>query len=274
LLSILFLAACQSQPALPFTETPTASATASASPTSTLTPPPPTETLPSIPTPTLFILPTVDAPAGPCNDRRPAADDLLPVVTAAFGLSRYYVPPDLIGLGNYLPGRVTLPDQQLRRDAAEAVTGLIKAMQADGLAPTILSAYRSYNEQAIVHEDWKIRDPANADLVSAQPGHSEHQLGTVVDFGSPELPDLTGDTTDKFSPLFARTKEGMWLAAHAHEYGFTLTNPPAAQPWTGLIYEPWHYRYVGVEMATYLHESGYFLAEFLFKVRPALPCVP
>ena len=128
--------------------------------------------------------------------------------------------------------------------------------------------------RSVAYNRWQVEDPAHASQVSALPGHSEHQLGTAVDFGSPELPDLTGDPTMRFSPLFSQTSEGLWLTAHAHEYGFTLTNPPDAQPWTGLIYEPWHYRYVGVDLATYLHESGYFLTEYLFQVRPGLPCMP
>ncbi|MFA5874033.1 MAG: D-alanyl-D-alanine carboxypeptidase family protein [Anaerolineales bacterium] len=66
----------------------------------------------------------------------------------------------------------------------------------------------------------------------------------------------------------------VWLTTHAHEYGFTMTNPPEAQLWTGLTYEPWHYRYVGVDLATYLHGSGYFLTEYLFQVRLGLPCMP
>jgi D-alanyl-D-alanine carboxypeptidase len=272
LLVILFLAACEQQAALTSTVTATASSTSTLTSTSTL--PPPTETITPVPSPTLFPLPPIDAAVVSCSDRRPAADDLLPIVTEAFGLSRYYVPPDLVSLGHYLPGRVTLPELQLRKDAAEALKKLVEAMQSAGLAPTVLSAYRSYNEQVVVRQDWETRDPANAALVSALPGHSEHQLGTVVDFGSPELPGLTGDTVDKFSPLFVQTGEGSWLAEHAHEYGFTMTNPPEAQPWTGLIYEPWHFRYVGIELANYLHDSGYFLTEYLFQVRPGLPCVP
>ena len=272
-LTIILLAACQSQAAKTSTPTVTASLTPTASATATSTA---TFTPSATPFPTLFPLPTLDpeAPLVPCDRRRPAADDLWPEVTASFGLDPNYVPGDLVKLGNYLPGSVTLPDMLLRQDAAKALGLLVKAMKADGLAPTVLSSYRSYFEQAVAHQRWVVDDPANADRISALPGHSEHQLGTAVDFGSPEMPDLTGDTTDKFSPLFAQTGEGLWLAAHAHEYGFTLTNPPGAEALTGLAYEPWHYRYVGVDLATYLHTSGYFLAEYLLRARPVLPCNP
>jgi D-alanyl-D-alanine carboxypeptidase len=215
-----------------------------------------------------------DAPVVACDERRPAANDLLPIVTASFGLDPDYVPPDLISLGDYVTFKVSSPEYLLRVEAATALGRMVKAMQADGLAPTVLSAYRGYYDQVVTYQKWLEQDPAYANQVSAQPGHSEHQLGTVVDFGSPELPGLVGDPTVRFHPLFAQTSEGVWLAAHAHEYGFTLTNPPEAQPLTGLTYEPWHYRYVGVDLATYLHESGYFLTEYLYKLMKALPCIP
>jgi D-alanyl-D-alanine carboxypeptidase len=195
-------------------------------------------------------------------------------VDANYGLDPAYVPGDLVRLGNYLPGRMTLPDMLLRQPAAQALGKMVKAMLADGLAPTVLSSYRSYFDQAVAHNRWVVDDPANANEVSALPGHSEHQLGTAVDFGSPEMPSLTSSTTDPFSPLFDRTGEGQWLAQHAFEYGFSMSSPPGAEVLTGLAYEPWHYRYVGVEMAAYLHASGYYLNEFLLKVHPVMPCLP
>ena len=219
-------------------------------------------------------MPISDPPVLACDERHPADEDLLVIVTAAFGLAPDYVPGDLVRLGNYLPGSVTLPDMLLRQEAAEALGKMVAAMKAEGLMPTVLSSYRSYYEQAVTRNRWEVDDPGNAYVVSALPGHSEHQLGTVVDFSSPELPALSGDPLVKFSPLFARTSEGLWLTTHASEYGFTLTNPPEAQPWTGLTYEPWHYRYVGVDLASYLPLSGYFLTEYLFQVRLALPCIP
>jgi D-alanyl-D-alanine carboxypeptidase len=274
---VLLLAACQSQTSsIP----PTApKATASATIPNTPLPTPsasPAPTSSPTPLPTLFPLPAIDpgATLAPCDKRRPAADDLLAEVTASYGLDPNYVPPDLVRLGDYLPGRVTLPDMLLRQPAAAALGQLIKAMLADGLAPTVLSSYRSYVEQAIAHQRWVVDDPAHADQISALPGHSEHQLGTVVDFGSPEMPALTGSSTDKFSPLFAGTPEGLWLIEHAQEYGFSMTSPEGAERLTGLAYEPWHYRYVGVEMATYLKTSGLFLSQYLLMARPVMPCLP
>lgn len=231
--------------------------------------------IPSLsPAPTLFVLPWSVVAIVPCAERRSSNDDLFAIVTAAFGLASDYVPPGLVKLENYLPGKVTLPDMLLRREAAEALGKLVKDILARGFAPTVLSAYRSFFDQAVARNRWDVEDPANAFQVSAVPGHSEHQLGTAEDFGSPGFADLTGDPAVKFSPMFEQTAEGNWLANYAHLYGFTMTNPPDAQPWTGLVFEPWHYQYVGVDLATWLFESGNFLDGYLFKVRTGLPCVP
>jgi zinc D-Ala-D-Ala carboxypeptidase len=276
-LMTIFLAACQSRAALPFTPTASPAPSATTSPVATLSPTVTPTASPS-PTlsPTLFSLPTLDPESTPiaCVLRRPAANDLLAEVTASYGLDPAYVPADLVRLGDYLPGRVTLPDMLLRQEAAKALGAMVKVMLAEDLAPTVLSSYRSAFEQAVAHQRWVVDDPVNADRISALPGHSEHQLGTAIDFGSPEMPAMTGSNTDKFSPLFAQTREGRWLAEHASGYGFTMTSPPGAEALTGLAYEPWHYRYVGVDLATYLHASGYFLEEYLVKVRPVMPCIP
>jgi D-alanyl-D-alanine carboxypeptidase len=77
-----------------------------------------------------------------------------------------------------------------------------------------------------------------------------------------------------YHALFAETSEGKWLAENAYKYGFSLSYPPDAKTWTGFIYEPWHYRYVGLEMATYLHDSSQSLAQFLREAHPGLPCAP
>ena len=275
----VLLAACQSRAAPALTSPATASPGSTASPTVIVTDTLPLTPAPSpspTPVPTLFQLPTLDPQAtlDPCDQRRPAADDLFAEVSDNYGLDPNYVPGDLVKLGNYLPGRVTLPDMLLRQPAAQALGKMVKAMLADGLAPTVLSSYRSYFDQAVAHNRWVVDDPANANEISALPGHSEHQLGTAVDFGSPEMPSLTGNTTDPFSPLFDQTSEGKWLAQHAFEYGFSMSSPPGAEALTGLAYEPWHYRFVGVEMAAYLHASGYYLTEYLLKVRPVMPCLP
>lgn len=232
----------------------------------------PTSTQSPTASPTLFLLPPVKTTPVPCDERYPI--DLFADVTATYGISSAYVPPNLVKLGGYVSGYVTLPETMLRLEAAQALGKMVNKMHKNGLAPTVLSAYRSYTDQYITYQHWLEVDPDNAIYVSQKPGHSEHQLGTALDFGSPELGSLTGDPSIKFSPLFSQTSEGLWLAQHSFEYGYTLTNPQGAYILTGLIYEPWHYRFVGIELATYLHESGYYFSEYISLTRPDLPCTP
>lgn len=231
-------------------------------------PPPPTST----PLPTITPSPT--ATAVPACDQRIPNDDLFTIVTLVFGLSRDYAPADLVDLNDYLPLRVTQGyPTQLRQIAVQPLVQMIADMEEAGLNPRVLSGYRSYSAQALAWAKWNESHPDSAAIVSAPPGHSEHQLGTTIDFGSPELPDIVGEEDIEFHTYFYMTREGQWLLEHAHEYGFTLSYPREAFETTGFYYEPWHYRYVGVEMATQLREEGLSLTAYLLAQNPQ-PCVP
>jgi D-alanyl-D-alanine carboxypeptidase len=106
------------------------------------------------------------------------------------------------------------------------------AARADGAPLLYSSSYRSYDYQAEVYARAVEKDgQAQADRESARPGSSQHQLGTVIDFGS-------------ITDAFAGTKQGRWLAAHAWEYGFSLSYPDGYEPVTGYKHESWHYRYI------------------------------
>ncbi len=225
--------------------------------------------------PTRFPLPPSNNPIVPCGQRKPAADDLLTVVSAAFGISADYAPRDLVRLDKYLAATVVYGDQlRVRFLIVDPLVKMIKAMQAQGLRPRVLSGYRSYTSQAAARQKALDQYPDRADLVSALPGHSEHQLGLAIDFGSPELAAIVGDPGIEFHSDFDETSEGYWLDAHAHEYGFSLSYPLGAYNWTGFAYEPWHYRYVGVELAAYLRDTGQSLTQFVMQARPVLPCIP
>ncbi|MCA9980343.1 MAG: M15 family metallopeptidase, partial [Anaerolineales bacterium] len=164
---------------------------------------------------------------------------------------------------------------QIRAIALEPLTQLIADMQAAGLQPQIISGYRSYYSQNIAFQKWVEKEPERATQLSARPGHSEHQLGTTVDFGSPVLYQYVEGADEKieFHTYFFKTPEGIWLLENAHTYGFTLSYPREAQEITGFYYEPWHYRYVGVEMATFLKENGLSLTAFQLQSQPP-PCIP
>ncbi len=239
------------------TETPTPTPTATLVPTLTATPTP-TTTPTSTPTPT----PT---PVPACADRWPA-DPLLALVNRDYELNRDYAPPDLVPLSDHFPITVTLGfPTKVSAMILTPLQSIIQAMQAAGLHPTLISGYRSYASQAIAWDKWTTRYPDYGHWLSAPPGHSEHQLGLTVDFGSPEL-------DNEFHTNFYLTAEGAWLADNAHLYGFTLSYPRDKFETTGFYYEPWHFRYVGVELATHLKDNHLTLTEYLLALEPT-PCL-
>ncbi|MCA9925344.1 MAG: M15 family metallopeptidase [Anaerolineales bacterium] len=269
-------------PNMPMPDTPTPLPTTTAVPPTTTFPPTytplPTETgiptnVPTV-TRTLVPIPTTQITTTlRCEDRMPDGD-LFIIVTKTYGISREYEPPDLIDINDLFPYEVTLGyPTSIRELMREPLQNMVNDMIASGLQPQILSGYRSYVAQSIAFDKWLKEYPDRAAILSAPPGHSEHQLGLTVDFGSPELPDIVGDPYIQFHTYFYMTSESIWLAENAHRYGFTLSYPREAFELTGFVYEPWHYRYVGVEMATRLKESGITLTELQLSTQPP-PCIP
>lgn len=135
------------------------------------------------------------------------------------------------------------------------VTNAFANMQAQaaqqGLRIYISSGFRNYNRQVRLYDYYIKRDgKAAADTFSARPGYSEHQTGLTVDLNS-------------INDSFSRTPEAKWVAEHAHEYGFIVRFPQGKEAITGYKYESWHLRYLGVENATKVYNSGLCLEEFL-----------
>jgi LAS superfamily LD-carboxypeptidase LdcB len=93
--------------------------------------------------------------------------------------------------------------------------------------------------------------------ISAVPGHSEHQLGLGMDISTMEL-------EGELSSAFLSSPEGMWVQNNAHRFGFIISYPEGREEDTGFIFEPWHVRYVGVEPATTMFETGQILEEYLW----------
>jgi zinc D-Ala-D-Ala carboxypeptidase len=121
----------------------------------------------------------------------------------------------------------------------------------------VRSAYRSYAEQERTFAYWlSALGEAEARRVSAEPGHSEHQLGTAADLTS-------ADTGYDLNEAFGETSAGRWLAENAYRYGFALSYPAGAEGVTGYAYEPWHYRYIGPDQAAAWRSSGLTLVEYL-----------
>lgn len=144
---------------------------------------------------------------------------------------------------DYNPGDLTPACQA-------AFDELVDAAAEEGLEIYLISGFRSYELQTSLYSRYVAEDgQAAADTYSARPGHSEHQSGLAIDVNS-------------LSNSFADTPEGLWLAAHAHEYGFIIRYAEEKQAITGYIYEPWHIRFVGKPTAKAVYESGLCLEEY------------
>ncbi len=158
---------------------------------------------------------------------------------------------------SYAPSDLTVPSiggGQMRKEASMAIENLARAAAQVGYSVKIISAYRSYSSQASVYNSFVNRDgQAAAETYSARPGYSEHQTGWAVDVGN------SSGNCD-LEVCFGDTALGQWVAAHAHEYGFIIRYSKD-QP-TGYQYEPWHLRYVGVDLAKQLHDANQTMEVF------------
>lgn len=177
---------------------------------------------------------------------------------------------------NYKPSDLVYPDvpflfkekiekRMLRKEAAEALEKLFAAAKEDGVALAGVSAYRSRATQKALFERYVKKDgEAKARTYSAVPGTSEHETGLAIDVSG-------SDGKCAASDCFADTKEAEWLAEHAPEYGFIIRYPKGKENITGYQYEPWHLRYVGVEIAKEIAAKGITLEEYFDAVPVSQP---
>jgi len=152
----------------------------------------------------------------------------------------------------------------LRQEASDAVVQMFAAFTSEtGLFMQSQSAYRSYWAQESVYAGWvSSLGQEGADLTSARPGHSEHQTGLAIDVSA--LP-----ANCSLDQCFADTPQGQWLAANGWKYGFIVRYPNGYTQITGFEFEPWHMRFVGVELALELHTTGVLTLEEFFSLPPA-----
>lgn len=129
-------------------------------------------------------------------------------------------------------------------ETQNAFNQMKNAARSDGITIEIISGFRSYSRQSNIYNNYVAHDgKENADRYSARAGHSEHQTGLAMDINS-------------LNVAFENTKEGKWLKNNSYKYGFILRYTKEGENITGYMYEPWHYRYVGVELATKLYNNG------------------
>jgi D-alanyl-D-alanine carboxypeptidase len=192
----------------------------------------------------------IDASPGPFQSYlaealadRKADTMLLYRVDKSKALPEGYAPADLVGLDK-TDLSVSRPGHRLRAAAFSALKTMSEAARTEGIALLVSSAYRSYEYQVDVFaRNAKEMGRAQAEMVSALPGHSQHQLGEAVDFGS-------------ITDAFAGTKASRWLTVNARKYGFSLSFPKGMTEATGYEWESWHYRYIGKAAAAL--EGEYF----------------
>jgi LAS superfamily LD-carboxypeptidase LdcB len=173
-------------------------------------------------------------------------------------VGRRYRPPDLVSVqeggvagGGYVRA-VVIDDLRAMAGAAEE----------NGTPLVAWSPYRSYRQQLDLFRDYagwtgsRFTSFDDAIDFSARPGHSEHQLGVTIDFVA------VGDT--RLTSKWEETPTGAWMAENAWKYGWLMSYPKGKKQLTCYSYEPWHYRYVGRELAGKIHDSGLTTREYLW----------
>ena len=216
----------------------------------------------------LMTLPTaLAAPLPPCGyeDRPAALTDLeswpYTLLDTLYKLPESYAPEDLVPVSDVGVGS---PEMKIRGVVMPDLQALLAAADTAGVGLEVQSAYRSYSYQETTFASWVEQDGLEAALkTSARPGHSEHQLGTALDFRS-----AGGDPAWDL-PDWRATPEGAWLAENAARFGFVMSYPEGKEAVTCYSYEPWHYRYVGREVAAEVAASGLTLREWLWQRNPS-----
>lgn len=169
-----------------------------------------------------------------------------------------YAPTDLV-VPNIPLAATTSMEKQVRQATAIALEKMLADAKQAGASMNLQSGYRSYSFQVSLYNRYvKEQGQAVADTQSARPGYSEHQTGFAADLGSVAHPECDVEE------CFGTTTEGKWLAANAYKYGFIIRYPQNMQSVTGYIYEPWHVRFVGVDLATEMHNQGVQTLEQFF----------
>jgi D-alanyl-D-alanine carboxypeptidase len=166
-----------------------------------------------------------------------------------------YIPSDLKTPNVYTNPDKNNEESSVRADIEQPLIDMFAAAQAAGYSLMIGSGYRSANLQSVYFNSLASSvGEADANQSIARPGQSEHQTGLAVDIS-------TVARNCYLSDCFAETNDGIWLINNSYKFGFILRYPEKKESITEYNYEPWHFRYVGVDLATALHESSLTLDE-------------
>ncbi len=173
-----------------------------------------------------------------------------------------YNPDDLVlpNVSLRIPGAAQM---KMRKEAATAIEQMFQDAKSAGLNLQITTAHRGYAYQKTLYDGYVAEQGKSvADTQSARPGYSEHQSGWAADI-RPESGKCY------LEACFGDMEEGKWLAENAHSYGFILRYPQGKTDITGYTYEPWHFRYVGKELAAEMKKQNILTLEEFFGLGPA-----
>ncbi|ASA24581.1 M15 family metallopeptidase [Paenibacillus donghaensis] len=183
-------------------------------------------------------------------------DNIAVLVNKQIKLPEDYEPTDLVYPDVRFIFKEKIEKRMMRSEAAAALKEMFAGAEADGIYLAGVSAYRSENTQRGLFNLYVERDgEEKARTYSAVPGYSEHQTGLSIDISG-------SDGKCAAESCFGGTPEAEWLAAHAAEYGYIIRYLEGKQAITGYMYEPWHVRYVGKDIAERVEASGLTLEEY------------
>ena len=184
--------------------------------------------------------------------------DILVLVNKQYYLSSDYTPDDLVKPKVNWVANINENWKLMRKEAANALEILVNEASKRGIQLYGESAFRSYEEQKNIYECVKGQKGLEyANKYCALPGYSEHQTGLCIDITNINYID------DEHDRALGQMEEGMWLKNNANIYGFILRYPEGKSDITGYNYEPWHFRYVGIEAAIEMHTNDLVLEQYL-----------
>ena len=171
--------------------------------------------------------------------------ELLQKYSKVYFLNEHYSPPRIKEIDNEFLFRKNEPEY-IHAQVAPFLEDLLEDARDDGVDLVVLSGYRSFDEQRSLKGVYTVQYGSGANTFSADQGYSEHQLGTTIDFTTTSI----GGT---LVTSFETTPEFAWLTKYAHRYGFVLSYPKNNAYY---MYEPWHWRFVGTDLADTLHDDN------------------
>ncbi len=178
------------------------------------------------------------------------------LVNRSYLLPSTYIPSDLTEPEVKFSFYYSSEKRKMRQEAAEALKELFDAGIEKNVLLYGVSGYRSYARQKQIYDNnVRNRGAEATNSVSAKPGSSEHQTGLSIDVSA----KVVGCRLDQ---ALGNTTEGKWLAKNAHKFGYIIRYPKGKESITGYSYEPWHIRYVGKSVASYLYKNNLTLEEY------------